>query len=101
MPAWPADTPPPAVLNAQTARTALTDDLRQHVQPLTDKYPQVAVDHAVTGGDAAQTLVTATRGAQLVVVGSRGHGGFVGLLLGSVGLRLLHHAHCPVLIARR
>jgi nucleotide-binding universal stress UspA family protein len=100
MPSWPADAAPPTVLNAQTAKAALTDELKRVGQPLTDKYPDVAVEYSVPGGDPAQVLVDASRGAQLVVVGSRGHGGFTGLLLGSVGLHLMHHSHCPVLIVR-
>ena len=68
--------------------------------PLADKYPTVPVRVQVAGGNPAQLLVEASRDARLVVVGSRGHGGFAGLLLGSVGLHLLHHAHCPVLVAR-
>lgn len=51
-------------------------------------------------GDAGQVLGDRSGRARLVVVGSRGHGGFTGLLLGSVGLHLLHTAACPVLIAR-
>jgi nucleotide-binding universal stress UspA family protein len=100
MPAWPADAAPPAVFNAQTAQVALADELARVARPLTEKYPHVAVEYSVPGGDPAQVLVEASLGAQLVVVGSRGHGGFAGLLLGSVGLHLLHHSHCPVLIAR-
>lgn len=98
-PAWPG-TAPPAVYNPATVRAALTDELAKATKPLAEKYPEVAVQVSVVDGDPAQVLVDASHRTQLVVVGSRGHGGFVGLLLGSVGLHLLHHAHCPVLIAR-
>ncbi|MET7402416.1 universal stress protein [Dactylosporangium sp. NPDC005572] len=62
------------------------------------KYPDVAVETRVAVGRAAKVLIGASHTAQLVVVGSRGHGGFTGLLLGSVGQQLMHHAECPVLI---
>jgi nucleotide-binding universal stress UspA family protein len=63
------------------------------------KYPDVKVEALVTPGRAAKVLIGVSHTAQLVVVGSRGHGGFAGLLLGSVGQQLMHHAECPVLIA--
>jgi nucleotide-binding universal stress UspA family protein len=65
------------------------------------KYPAVKVEPLLVRGRAAEVLIGVSRTAQLVVVGSRGHGGFVGLLLGSVGQHLMHHAACPVLIAHR
>jgi nucleotide-binding universal stress UspA family protein len=49
-------------------------------------------------GTPAGVLVEASAGADLLVVGSRGHGGFVGLLLGSVSQQCAHHAACPVVI---
>jgi len=64
------------------------------------KYPRVEVFEEVVTGGPATVLTDRSRCAQLVVVGSRGHGGFTGLRLGSVGQVLLHNAGCPVLIAR-
>jgi nucleotide-binding universal stress UspA family protein len=65
------------------------------------KYPEVKVEALIAAGRAAKVLVGVSHAAQLVVVGSRGHGGFAGLLLGSVGQQLMHHAECPVLIVRQ
>jgi nucleotide-binding universal stress UspA family protein len=48
----------------------------------------------------AQALLAAAKGAELLVVGSRGHGGFAGMLLGSVSQHCVQHAPCPVLVMR-
>jgi nucleotide-binding universal stress UspA family protein len=58
------------------------------------------VERVVLEGPPALMLVEAAEEADLLVVGSRGYGGFTGLLLGSVSQQCAHHAHCPVVIVR-
>jgi nucleotide-binding universal stress UspA family protein len=60
----------------------------------------VKVISRVVEGNAAQVLLDASAGAELLVVGSRGHGGFFEALLGSVGQHCVHHATCPVVVIR-
>ena len=60
----------------------------------------VPVEAVIAEGSAGSVLVEAAEDAGMLVVGSRGHGGFVGLLLGSVGQQCVQHAPCPVLIVR-
>lgn len=63
-----------------------------------EDWPDVQVEQEVVQGLAAKRLVEASQHAALLVVGSRGHGGFVGLLLGSVSNSVGHQAECPVAI---
>ncbi len=51
-------------------------------------------------GNPSEVLIEASRGATLLVVGSRGQGGFLGLLMGSVSTQCVHYSHCPVLVVR-
>ncbi len=60
--------------------------------------PDGVVEPVIIEGSAAQGLIDAGHGALLLVVGSRGHGGFLGLLLGSVSNQVAAHAPCPVVI---
>ncbi|MFJ2946888.1 universal stress protein [Streptomyces sp. NPDC087226] len=62
--------------------------------------PEVEVAHAVVTGEPLTVLEAQSRAAELVVVGSRGMGGFVGLMVGSTAVHLAAHARCPVLVVR-
>lgn len=68
------------------------------VDALGDQETDVEVQRVLRMGQPAQVLLDEARGADLLVVGSRGHGGFAGLLLGSVSHQCALHASCPVLI---
>ncbi|WP_228688162.1 universal stress protein [Amycolatopsis keratiniphila] len=80
----------------ESARRMLTEQ----VSKFRDSYPDVEVHQVVVHDEPRQELLRWSVKAQLVVVGSRGRGGFRGLLLGSTGHSLIHHAACPVLISR-
>lgn len=80
----------------ELANTLLTERLAAWAQ----KYPQVSVRRVVSSELPSRALLAAAKDAQLVVVGSRGRGGFAGLTLGSVSQAMIHHASCPVLIVR-
>jgi len=91
-----------------TAVVADADHLREAEQHLPDEtvasrqkgFPQVVVEPLLVRSRIRPAFIDASREAQLVVVGTRGRGGFAGLLLGSVSQAVLHHAHCPVAVVR-
>ena len=74
--------------------------LAELVAPWRDKYPDVKVKSVVAQGTAAQALLDHGRHAQLLVVGTRGRGGFKAMLLGSTSHSLITHAVCPVVVVR-
>ncbi|MEV5190763.1 universal stress protein [Streptomyces werraensis] len=74
--------------------------LEDAMTPWRAAHPEVIVTPRLERGRVRQQLLEATRGAQLVVAGARGHGGVAGMLLGSVSQALLHHAECPVAVVR-
>jgi nucleotide-binding universal stress UspA family protein len=70
------------------------------VAELEKRTPEVDVRTAIEEGNPAKVLIERSKGADLMVVGSRGHGGFAGMLLGSVSQHLVAHAECPVVVVR-
>lgn len=74
--------------------------LESALAPLRAAHPGVTVDGRVMQGHPAPILVEASKGADLLVVGNRGHGEFVGMVIGSVSEYCAQHAHCPVLVHR-
>ncbi|NEC26246.1 universal stress protein [Streptomyces sp. SID8111] len=101
---WPAlhvplGAPPmgPADGGLQAAADRLVAEAVEHAR---SAAPDVEVSHAVITGEPLTVLEAQSRQAELVVVGSRGMGGFVGLLVGSTAVHLAAHGKCPVLVVR-
>ena len=75
-----------------------TKRLTAAVEAAFDGTPPDGLRQSVLQGPAARLLIERSKGAFMLVIGSRGHGGFVGLLLGSVSSVCATHAQCPVLV---
>jgi nucleotide-binding universal stress UspA family protein len=91
--AYPEDTH-----NSEVVQKAIQAIVDQTGNEIGEAAPQVTVN--VVTGDPAEQLVKASRDAGLIVVGSRGSGGFASLLMGSVSSKVAHHAACPVVVVR-
>jgi nucleotide-binding universal stress UspA family protein len=91
----PGDLVDPKVLG-----DSANEQLDKAVTEVVGDSKDVQVERKAIEGIAAEVLVEEAEGADLLVVGSRGHGGFAGLLLGSVSQQCAQHATCPVVIIR-
>lgn len=81
----------------QAAQTALSKVVNESTSELRSQSP---VEQKVVRGQPAQALVDEAGNADLLVVGSRGHGGLVGAVLGSVSQHCVNHSPCPVVVVR-
>ena len=91
----------PSVPGIERVERGVRDGLAATVALVLGPEPGVEVAQRVVEGHPAQVLVEAADGALLLVVGRRGHGGLVGLLLGSVARACTEHANCPVVVVPR
>lgn len=85
-------------LEIPNLRRPYTEHLQKSADRVSETFPEVAVRWQFFDGSPAGVLSEASRTAALVVLGTRGHGGFSGLLLGSVSQAVLNRAVCPVLV---
>lgn len=98
----PATTGPggmtPLVYDPDTVVAEHTRRLNHVLTAWRDEYPEVDVVIEIVHGRPVRILSGVSARSDLLVVGTRGHGGFKGLILGSVSHGLLHHAHCPLAV---
>ena len=85
----------------------VTGEIEQHIRSeLADAIakanlaPSVRVETEIAYGHPVQVLIDESRNASLLAVGHRGHGGFTGMLTGSVAMQCVSHAACPVVVFR-
>jgi nucleotide-binding universal stress UspA family protein len=100
---WMPPFSPHATVYAGGAQVALEDESREvqrRLDPWQERYPDVRMVGSAVRGHPVPALSDASRDADLVVIGSRTHGGLGSVFTGSVGHGVLHHARCPVAIVR-
>ncbi len=93
---WGVPASPENSFDLELARRAVQEFVDKVASEIGETVPEVTA--SVATGDAAEELVNASRDADMLVVGSRGSGGFRELLAGSVSNQVTHHAACPVVI---
>ena len=91
----------PTALDPEPVVREVRGQLDAAAHTLRAEHPGLEVSIDVVHDSPARALTEASRTAGLVVVGARGHGGFTGMLLGSVSQAVLRHAQCPVLVVPR
>jgi len=94
---WAVHNYPEDSHNVEAARKAVLEIVDQVANEI-GGTPEVTV--SVVTGDPAEELIKASQDADMLVVGSRGSGGFATLLMGSVSSKAAHHAACPVVVIR-
>ncbi|MFI6845218.1 universal stress protein [Kitasatospora sp. NBC_00085] len=96
---WEPDQAPES-LDAQAARRAGEEALRVLAEQAAARHPDMEVSSGVVDSSPREALIALSAAAGLLVVGSRGSGGFQGLLVGSTSLHVAAHAVCPVVVVR-
>lgn len=96
----PATWEPGYVPPADDFEAAVLERLERDTAATRAQYPDVSVELVTPHGAAGRELIKASEGARIVIVGTRGLGGFQGLLLGSVSDQVVEHALCDVLVVR-
>ncbi|GGW99178.1 universal stress protein [Streptomyces malachitofuscus] len=91
---------PPSSRDEGALEARAREELTRAVEEAVGPQPSVELRTEVRYGTPASVLLDAAHGASLLVVGSRGLGGFAGLLLGSVAQHCAQHAACPVVVVR-
>jgi nucleotide-binding universal stress UspA family protein len=89
-----------ALLDTDQTRVELDQMLAELLGPLLEGHPGVKAERRVVQGSARAALVDASKTASLLVIGSRGLGGFAGLLLGSISRSVTRESACPVIVTR-
>lgn len=96
---------PVGIAPVGVAPAAISEEARQQMtealaKAVAEAAADVEIEQVIGYGHPAQVLIDQSADADLLVVGSRGHGAFTGMMVGSVSIHCVTHAHCPVVVVR-